>query len=61
MIRLDSVTKRYTNGFVAVQTLSMEIPAGDRFLEVLTSESVCRTLRRSIDEAETTAAAAAGS
>jgi osmoprotectant transport system ATP-binding protein len=29
MIRLDSVTKRYPNGFVAVQTLSMEVPSGE--------------------------------
>ena len=34
---------------------------GDRFLGVLTPESVYRTLRRSIDEAETTAAATTGS
>lgn len=56
MIRLDSVTKRYPNGFVAVETLSMDIPSGEtHFHGILTADSVDRTLRRSIDEADPTA------
>jgi hypothetical protein len=41
MIRLDSVTKRDPNGYVAVETLSMDIPSGKtHLLGVLNPDSV---------------------